>query len=58
MKQAIVMGVITVLFMTILSACGKMTEVKFHLRTQADTPIYQTEYRTCNRHLLLTERNG
>ena len=26
MKPAIVMGVITVLFMTILSACGKMTE--------------------------------
>ena len=38
--------------------CGFNIEVKFHLRTRADTPLYRTEYGTHNRHLLLTERSG
>ncbi len=41
-----------------LPGSGKTTDVKFHLRTRADMPLLRTEYRTCNRHLLLTERNG
>lgn len=35
-----------------------LIEVKFHLRTREDNPIYRTEYRTHNRHLSLTEKNG
>lgn len=33
-------------------------EVNFHLRTRADTPLLRTEYQTCNKHLLLTEKSG
>lgn len=33
-------------------------DVKFHLRTQEDNPLYRTEYGIYNKHLLLTERNG
>ncbi len=35
-----------------------MLEVNFHLRTRADTPLLRTEYQTCNKHLLLTEKSG
>ncbi len=34
------------------------TDVKFHLRTRTDKPLLRTEYGTCNKHLLLTERNS
>ena len=41
-----------------LVLCGSFVEVNFHLRTRADTPLLRTEYQTCNKHLLLTEKNG
>jgi len=37
---------------------GYFFEVNFHLRTRADTPLLRTEYQTCNKHLLLTEKSG
>ena len=57
--QAIGLALLVLFFVVgVVRTCGSFTDVKFHLRTQADAPIYQTEYRTCNKHLLLTERNG
>lgn len=42
----------------IVKTCGSFAEVNFHLRTRADTPLLRTEYQTCNKHLLLTEKSG
>lgn len=49
-----------VLFFVIgmVKTCTNLTEVNFHLRTRADTPLLRTEYQTCNKHLLLTEKSG
>mgnify|MGYP002511404137 CR=1 FL=1 len=38
--------------------CANLAEVNFHLRTRADTLLLRTEYQTCNKHLLLTEKSG
>ena len=41
-----------------VESSGNLEEVNFHLRTRADTPLLRTEYQTCNKHLLLTEKSG
>ena len=42
----------------VTGTAGSISEVNFHLRTRADTPLLRTEYQTCNKHLLLTEKSG
>lgn len=57
--QAIGYALLVLFFVIgVVKTCGSFTDVKFHLRTRADMPLYQTEYQSYNRHLLLTERNG
>lgn len=57
--QAIGLALLVLFFVIgVMKTCGSFADVKFHLRTRADTPLYQTEYGTCNKHLLLTEKNG
>jgi hypothetical protein len=57
--QAISYGLLVLFFAVgVMKTCGSFVDVKFHLRTRADMPLLRTEYRTCNKHLLLTERNG
>lgn len=41
---------------TLFFETARIADVKFHLRTREDNSIYRTEYRTHNRHLLLTEK--
>lgn len=57
--QAIGLALLVLFFVVgVMRTCGSFAEVKFHLRTQVDNPLYRTEYGIYNRHLLLTERNG
>lgn len=46
--QAIGYGLLVLFFAVgVVKTCGSFVDVKFHLRTRADTPLYQTEYQTC-----------
>lgn len=46
--QAIGFALLVLFFVVgVVKTCGSFTDVKFHLRTQADNPLYQTEYGTC-----------
>lgn len=57
--QAIAYALLVLFFVIgVVKTCGSFTEVNFHLRTRADTPLLRTEYQTCNKHLLLTEKSG
>lgn len=57
--QAIGLALLVLFFVVgVVRTCGSFTEVNFHLRTRADTPLLRTEYQTCNKHLLLTEKSG
>lgn len=57
--RAIGLALLVLFFVVgVMRTCGSFADVKFHLRTRADMPLLRTEYRTCNKHLLLTERNG
>lgn len=57
--QAVAYALLVLFFVVgVVKTCGSFVDVKFHLRTRADTPLYRTENGTCNKHLLLTERNG
>lgn len=57
--QAIGLALLVLFFVVgMVKTCGSFTDVKFHLRTREDNPLYKTEYRICNKHLLLTEKNG
>lgn len=57
--QAIGLALLVLFFVVgMVKTCGSFTEVNFHLRTRADTPLLRTEYQTCNKHLLLTEKSG
>lgn len=57
--QAIGLALLVLFFVVgVMRTCGNFAEVNFHLRTRADTPLLRTEYQTCNKHLLLTEKSG
>ena len=57
--QAIGYALLVLFFVVgVVKTCGSFVEVNFHLRTRADTPLLRTEYQTCNKHLLLTEKSG
>lgn len=57
--QAIGYALLVLFFVIgVVKTCGSFAEVNFHLRTRADTPLLRTEYQTCNKHLLLTEKSG
>lgn len=57
--QAIGYALLVLFFVVgVVKTCGSFAEVNFHLRTRADTPLLRTEYQTCNKHLLLTEKSG
>lgn len=46
--QAIGLALLVLFFVVgVMKTCGSFAEVIFHLRTQADTPLFRTEYGTC-----------